>query len=239
MPSTPMAYSEALDLVFSRRGWLSIQPPELRRKMLELSRCVSFSAGETLVHAGDSPGGIYGVVSGGVGCEGMSDLAGPTLGHIVRAGAWFGMGPLLSGGQRTMNFRAMEATEVVLAPLSELRPLMAVDVRFAGMIARLTEEAAQHAVTIACELLIKDAPRRVAATLLRVTAVREGVTPTAAQGFRISQTEIGEMSGLSRNHVNRILRQLQASGHIEIGYNHLRIVAPQALANFVRDVAKA
>jgi len=36
----------------------------------------------------------------------------------------------------------MEETEVVLAPLSELRPLMARDVRFAGMIARLTEEAA-------------------------------------------------------------------------------------------------
>lgn len=233
-----MAFSEALDLVFSRRGWLSTQPPDRRRQVLELSRRVSFSAGEPLVHAGDGPGGIYGVVRGGVGCEGMSDLAGPTLGHIHRAGAWFGMGPLLNGRNRTMTFRAMEETEVVLAPLSELRPLMAADVKFAGMIARLTEEAAQYAVTVACELLIKDAPRRVAATLLRVTAAREGVVPASEQGFRISQNELGEMSGLSRNHINRIVSQMQASGYIEIGYNHVRIIAPQALADFVRGPEK-
>ena len=111
MSSTTMTFSAALDQVFSQRGWLSRQSPELRRKFLELSRCVSFGAGESIVQSGDEPGGIYGVVSGGVGCEGMSDLAGPTLGHIFRAGAWFGMGPL-----------------------------MAADIEFARMIARLTEE---------------------------------------------------------------------------------------------------
>lgn len=205
--------------------------------VLEFSRLVSFTTGELIVQAGDDPGGIYGVVYGGVGCEGMSDLAGPTLGHIVRAGAWFGMGPLLSGGNRTMTFRAMEESEVVLAPLSKLRPLMAADADFARVVARLTEEAAQHAVTVVCELLIKDAPRRVAATLLRVTAVREGVTPDNAQGFRISQTQLGEMCGLSRNHVNRILQQMQAAGYIEVGYNHVRIPVPQGLVDFIGDPA--
>lgn len=233
-----MAFSEALDRVFSQRGWLSRQPPELRRAMLEVSRRVSFGSGEPIVRAGDDPGGIYGVVSGGVGCEGVSDLAGPTLGHIVRSGAWFGAGPLLSGAQRTMTFRAMEETEIVLAPLSELRPLIATDLNFSRMIAQLTEESAQLGVVVACELLIKDAPRRVAATLLRITAVREGVAPTSPQGFRISQTETAEMTGLSRNHVNRILNDLQASGSIAISYNHLQIVDPEGLADFVRSGAK-
>lgn len=232
-----MAFSTALDQVFSRRGWLSGQPPELRRKLLDHSRRVSFDTGEAIVQSGDEPGGIYGVVSGGVGCVGMSDLAGPTLGHIMRAGGWFGMGPLLSGRRRTMTFRAMEETEVVLAPLSDIRPLMAADFTFAAMIAQLAEEASQLGMQIACELLIRDARRRIGASLLRVTAVREGVTSASGEGFRISQSELAEMSALSRNQTNRILQQMQADGYIGISYNHIRVIDPQALADFVRDTA--
>lgn len=132
-----------------------------------------------------------------------------------------------------MSFRAMEETKLVLAPLSDLRSLLAIDLRFTRMVGELTEAAAQLGMQIACELLIKDAPRRVAATLLRVTAVREGARPNSELGFRISQFNISEMSALSRLHTNRILQQLQALDYIEISYGHIKIVSPEGLADFV------
>ncbi len=234
MRETMMAFSPALDLVFKRRGWLSKQTPEARWRVLEMSRRVGFDAGESIVHVGDNAGGIYGVLSGGVGTIGITDLAGPTLGHIMRPGSWFGIGPLLTGGQRSMSFRAMEETELVLAPLSELRPVMATDPAFATMIAQLTEENTRVSVEVACEALMKDAHRRVAAKLLRITAVREGIVATQPQGFRINQVDLAEMTALSRNHTNRILNDLQDKGLVTLSYNHIQINLPEDLAAYAR-----
>ena len=235
MTGTNMAFTPGLDLVFARRGWLSRQPPEARRRILEMSRRVGFDSGENIVHIGDDAGGIYGVFSGGVGTLGATDVAGPTLGHIMRPGAWFGIGPLLTGGRRTMTFRAMEEAELILVPLSELRPAMAVDPAFAGMIAQLTEETTRISVEVACEALMRDANRRVAAKLLRVTAVREGVVSAHPQGFRISQTDLAEMCGLSRNHTNRILSNLQGKGFVTLSYNHIQIDNPEGLMMYARQ----
>ncbi len=235
MIETNMAFSPDLDRVFARRGWLSRQSPAARRQVLEMSRRVAFDTGESIVHIGDSAGGVFGIVSGGVGTIGVTDLAGPTLGHVMRPGAWFGIGPLLTNGQRSMSFRAMEETELVLAPLSELRPVMTTDPAFAVMIAQLTEETTRVGVEVACEALIRSAHRRVAAKLLRITAVRDGIVSAYPQGFRINQVDLAEMTALSRNHVNRILNDFQASGLVALSYNHIQITDPEGLAAYARE----
>ncbi len=234
MRETAMAFSPALDLVFAHRGWLSGQPPERRRQVLERGRRVAFDAGETIVNIGDGAGGIYGILSGAVGTIGMTEFAGPTLGHVMRPGFWFGEGPLVAQSLRTMAFRAMEETELVLVPLSDIRPLITADAAFAAMIAKMSHEGHQSTLRVACELLIKDAPRRLGAVLLRVTAVLEGIVSAYPQGFRINQTDLAEMTGLSRNHTNRILNDFQAQGLVTLSYNHIQINRPDDLAAYVK-----
>jgi CRP-like cAMP-binding protein len=233
-----MAPDDDLDLIFARRGWLSEQTPASRRLVLEHGRRVGFETGENIVHMGDAGGGIYGVISGGVGSIGMTGLTGPALAHIMREGSWFGQGPLLTKKPRSMTFRAMEETELVLVPLNELKPLMTADAGFAQMIAQMAEHASRMSGRTVRELLIRDAPRRLAATLLRVTAVLEGVAPAQAQGFQISQTDLAEMAALSRNYTNRILNDLQASSLVTLSYNHIQINDPKGLAAYVRDSEK-
>ncbi len=235
MREPDMAYSDALDHVFARRGWLSRQSPVSRRLVLEHGRRVAFDAGDHIVHMGDDAGGIYGIISGGVGTIGMTNLTGPALGHIMREGTWFGQGPLLTKGPRAMTFRAMEESELFLVPLQELKPLMAADAGFAEMIAQMTEFGSRISATAVRELLIRDAPRRLAATLLRVTAVLDGVVAASAEGFRINQTDLAEMACISRNYTNRILGDLQARGLVTLSYSHIRIDKPDGLAAYVRE----
>jgi CRP-like cAMP-binding protein len=230
-----MAYSDALDFVFARRGWLSRQSPVSRRFVLERGRRVAFDPGDHIVRMGDDAGGIYGIISGGVGTIGMTDLTGPALGHIMREGSWFGQGPLLTKGPRSMTFRSMEESELFLVPLQALKPLMAADAGFAEMIAQMTEYGSRMSETAVRELLIRDAPRRLAATLLRVTAVLDGVVSASAHGFRINQTDLAEMACVSRNYTNRILSELQARGLVTLSYNHIQIERPDALAAYVRE----
>lgn len=233
-----MAYSDDLDRTFARRGWLSQQTPESRRLVLERGRRVGFDAGDNIVQMGDSGGGIYGVISGGVGSIGMTDLTDPALAHIMREGSWFGQGPLLTKGPRIITFRAMEETELVLVPLQELKSLMAADLGFAEMIVRMAEYASRMSGIAVRELLIRDAPRRLAATLLRVTAVLDGVVPAQASGFRINQTDLAEMAGLSRNYTNRILNDLQVRSLVTLTYSHIQINDPKGLAAYVREGEK-
>ncbi len=230
-----MSYSDAIDSIFARRGWLSVQSPVSRRLVLERARRVAFDAGEHIVHMGDNAGGIFGIISGSVGTIGMTDLTDPALGHIMREGTWFGQGPLLTKRPRSMTFRAMEETELLLVPLQELKRLKLADAGFAEMIAQMAEFAGRMSATAVRELLIRDAPRRLAATLLRVTAVLDGVVSAHAQGFRINQVELAEMACVSRNYANRILSDLQARGLVTVSYNHIRIEKPDELATYVRE----
>ena len=50
-----------------KRGWLAHQAPDFQRAVLQKAQLVSLRACEYLFHAGDATGGVYGVVSGGVG----------------------------------------------------------------------------------------------------------------------------------------------------------------------------
>jgi CRP-like cAMP-binding protein len=165
----------------------------------------------------------------------MTDLTDPALAHIMREGTWFGQGPLLTGSGRSMTFRAMEDTELLLVPMLELRQMMASAADFAGMIAQMTEQGSRISGAAVRELLIRDAPRRLAATLLRVTAVLDGVVSAYPQGFRITQTDLAEMACLSRNYTNRILSNLQSRGLLTLNYNHIKIDDPDGLAAYVRS----
>jgi len=48
------------------RGWLAHQAPAFQAAVLGQARRASFARDETVLHAGDGQGGVYGVVQGGV-----------------------------------------------------------------------------------------------------------------------------------------------------------------------------
>jgi CRP-like cAMP-binding protein len=91
---------------------------------------------------------------------------------------------------------------------------------------------AELGARIVAGLLIGDSARRVAATLLRVTAAGDGVMPVNPGGFLLSQSLIAEMTNISRNRVNTVLRQLRQAGWIHGRYNRVRILDADGLAAF-------
>lgn len=225
--------SHSLDTVFARRGWLAAQPPDLRAAVLACGHHRRFKRGEYLHHMGDEPGGIYGVISGGLGV--MLGRRDATLGlcTIVRAGTWIGEAPLQSGGTRIASLRAVETLDVLSVELSDLN-------RIAGNIADVRRRYGwallfntEHALQVISDLQIPSIARRLAATLLRVTAVDEGVEPDHPDGFMITQSELGEMANVSRNSVNRTLAEFARQGWVAVRYNRIRITNPAALQRFV------
>jgi CRP/FNR family transcriptional regulator, cyclic AMP receptor protein len=188
--------------------------------------------GDRLFSAGALPGGVYGVITGGVGAEGMTQWHSPRLGHVVRPGHWFGHGPLLHGGHRTMGFFAIEDSTLLAVSLEELRKLMQADPEVARLVGQLGNMSADLAVSAICDLLIPQAPRRIAAVLIRVTGANEGVEPSNPMGFHLTQYDISEMASVSRLYVNRVLNQFVKAGWIAKSYGHLRLLDVKALGDF-------
>ena len=223
--------STELDRVFSTRGWLSRQPQPFRSRFIALGRLVTLEGGAPVFHMGDGSGGVFGIVSGGVAVLGGSPCQRPALAHIERAGDWFGHGPVLRGGQRTLTFVAAEATTLLQVPLECLRPKLQVDPHFAARLAQMADASTETVIRVARDLLIRDSARRLAAVLLRVTALGE-VPPVDGSGYALTQAQLGEMANISRHHVNRILGTMRRAGWIDARYNRIRLLDVAALKAF-------
>jgi CRP/FNR family cyclic AMP-dependent transcriptional regulator len=219
--------------LFESRGWLSEQPAAFRNQLLRMARCISVARGDWVFAIGDAPGGIFGVVSGGIGIEGAGPFHTLRLGHVLRAGSWFGHHPALSpGGRRTQGMRAMEDSLLLHVPLAPLQALMKEDPDAARCVGNMADGGSILAVRIISDLLIPDATQRIAAVLLRVTGAEEGIEPPHPEGFQITQAELGEKANVSRPHVNRMLGELERKGWIAKHYQRLRIVNVEALRGF-------
>lgn len=216
--------------LFEARGWLALQPPFFRNQILAMARPLRKSRGDWVFSIGDPPGGIFGVVSGGIGIEGAGPFHALRLGHVLRAGAWFGHHPALApGGRRTQGMRAMEDTLLLHVPLAPLQAFMTEDPVAARCVGNMADGGSILAIRIISDLLIPDATKRIAAVLLRVTGAEEGIEPSHPDGFLMTQAELGEMANVSRPHVNRVLGGFAAKGWLERNYQRLRVTNVQAL----------
>jgi CRP-like cAMP-binding protein len=219
--------------LFEARGWLAEQPAAFRSRILGLARPVSVSRGDWVFAIGDAPGGVFGVVSGGIGIEGAGPFHMLRLGHVLRAGSWFGHHPALApGARRTQGMRAMEDSLLLHVPLAPLQAFMKEDPVAARCVGNMADGGSILAVRIISDLLIPDATQRIAAVLLRVTGAEDGIEPSHPDGFLMTQAELGEMANVSRPHVNRVLGELEAKGWVTRHYQRLRITDVEAVRGF-------
>lgn len=219
--------------ILRRRGWLSQQPAGFADQLLARGRVRLYRAKELLHHEGDPPGGIYAVVSGGVGISTTRPDGAPVLTHITRVGDWMGHRPLLMKEPRSHTLRTVEESHMFIVPLASLKELQASSAEAAMCLGRLAEVASTKANRIIAELLLPRADQRIAAVLLRATAVLDGRPDDLPDNFAMTQSDIGEMANASRNHVNRALHRFRSAGWVAVGYNRIRITDPRALGAFI------
>lgn len=199
--------------------------------MLSRGRRTQVNKGEPLFFAGDSAGGLYGVVSGSLGAYiGVTNQE-PLLAHIHRPGAWLGEGPAITGGPRFLSVVALEPSELFLVSRALITQMEAEGFGIRTRVAQQLWSGQMQAFRVISELLIPKAPRRVAAVLLRATGYGE-VKAEHADGFVLTQAQLAQMANCSRHVVNRTFVQFEHKGWIAARYNRVRIVNEKALTDF-------
>lgn len=217
------------------RGWLSEQPDEVRAAVLQRARLVKHDAGDFVFHAGDGPGGICGVVSVGVGIYLPTSGGDLRLAHVGHCGVWFGYGPLIRGRRRALSFSPTEPTWLLQVPLPSLQEIAGVSPAHQRAIFSIGEYGMDIAIAVIESLLIQNHARRIAATLLRVMPGLGDENDGAPVEVILTQSQLGEMSSLGRQVVNRELRRMEAKGWLTVSYSRITVLTPDALAAFAQE----
>jgi CRP-like cAMP-binding protein len=228
-----MKRAEAERLVV-KSGWLADRPPKVRAEVLGRCRLLLPRPGSFLRFAGDEPGGIYGVASGGIGIQLPQGREGQVLVHISRRGTWFGYGLAGKISRWPMSYLVMEPSVLLHLPLAQFRQIQSSKPWMQADLHALTDYGLDRAIANVTNLMIRNPARRIAASLLRIAPDGEDGAPVT---IIISQEQLGEIANAARDVVNRALKQFQAQGWIAVGYRSVILQRRHDLHGFAQSVA--
>jgi CRP/FNR family transcriptional regulator, cyclic AMP receptor protein len=227
----PMKRSEARQRLASR-GWFAQLEPALATAVFDAGRIVALERGAALFRPGDEPGGIYGVVDGGmvISTTGRDGL--PAAGHIMRRGAWFGYGSVTFRQKRTLMAEANEPSTILHVPLSRLEGLRIEYPSLGPAAAHLAAHGETAMLSVIADLLIGNTDRRLAAVLLRVTGESPDDPWSDPRGVSLTQQRLADLAAVSIHTVARFVDRSSQQGWITWNYGRVRILDADGLGEF-------
>ena len=188
----------------------------------------SVAKGSTIFEKGDAGVGLIGVVSGSVKISVTSADGRDVVLNIIRPGEVFGEIALLDGRARTAKATAMSDCELIVIERREFIPFL-----------RSEPDVTLKLMEILCSRLRKTSeqvqdvtflnlPTRLAKALLQLTSSEQGGAP--GRKVAITQREISQMIGRSRESTNKQLRAWVKRGWVRLERGGVSVVAPDKLA---------
>ena len=184
--------------------------------------------GTTIFAKGDPGTGLMGVLAGTVKVSVASADGKDIVLNLFHEGEVFGEIALLDGRPRTADATAMSDCELVVIERRDFVPFLSdhpdVMLKFIEILCsrlRRTSEQVQ-------DITFLNLPTRLAKTLLQLTAADDG--SAAARKAAVTQREISQMIGISRESTNKQLRAWAKRGWIRLERGGVNVVAPDKLA---------
>lgn len=207
-------------------GWLATASPGLREAILGHGRWRELDPGEQVHVAGDERVGMWGIANGQVGIRSAMNAAEMPTGYIYRPGDWGGYAPLL-GSPRRSDAAARTAVMILFLPYQTMQRMLVESPAWWADVARLALHDVVRYGSWGTDLLLRNSRARVAAILLHLAGSRRaGLEPAEVV---VSQSELGDMTNLSRQPVNMVLNDFEAAGWIACGYRRIDVLNPAAL----------
>ncbi len=201
-------------------------PPDDVRRVLSIARRRSFSRGEIVFHRGDPADSLHIVVKGRFAVRVTTELGATATLAVHGSDSAFGELALLSRhGVRSATVQALERSETRSIYHVEFARLRAEHPSVNEVLLRLLSEQVRRANERLVEALYVDADTRVRRRLLELAeeyANREGTVVVP-----LTQEDIAGLAGTSRATANRVLRDEEKRGTLELarGRTMIRDVA--------------
>ncbi len=181
--------------------------------------------GTTIFNKGDVGNSLFAVCEGSVKMTSPSADGKDAVFNLINEGAIFGEIALLDGRTRTADAIAATDCQLMVIDRRDFLPLL-----------RSQQELAIKIIDVLCarlrrtseqveDIMFLDLPGRLAKALLRLTDEASGND----RKLTITQGEIGEIIGMSRESTNKQLREWQERKWIKLERGGISILQPNAL----------
>lgn len=150
---------------------------------------------------------------------------------MVGPGGWFGLGPLLRARPRDFDLQAEGDTKILLIDAGSFRAAVERDAALGRNVACIISERYELAVEQLRARTFLDLEARLALRLARLIQAH-GVADSRggiALPFRLSQEELGQLVGATREAVGRTLRAWERQNWVNLAYARLVVRDREAL----------
>jgi CRP/FNR family transcriptional regulator len=172
---------------------------------------------------------IYFVKSGRVKVFKTSPEGREQVLRIMKTGDTFNEVPVFDGGPNPVSAAAVEPGDVIEFSREAVLELLRAYPAFGGAVVHVFASRLRHLIALVEDLSFRQVTARVARILLQSIDPHEGVGAGAGVRARVTQREIAEMAGTSREVVARALRALEGARAIEVRRGQIHISDPTAL----------
>ncbi|PTT18567.1 Crp/Fnr family transcriptional regulator [Acidovorax sp. HMWF029] len=216
----------------SAQPWFSSVPNALKERLREEVFSVQGDKGAVMMHAGSAVEGWHAVLSGLVMLQSPAGKGRSSAFIGVPDGEWFGEGSAMKPEPRRYNVVALRPTTLLCLPLPLFATLRESSLAFNQFLVQHLNMRLGQAMTIIEAGRTQSPEHRVALYLSRLFW-------RSTRRLNLTQDELGQLVGLSRQTVNRVLRTLEEGGIVSLDFGKVAIVDDEALGAYLTATAAA
>ena len=170
----------------------------------------TFARGEVLIEEGEKSDSLFILLAGELRVFTRGDNGRELVYNVLRPGEFFGE-LFLDGGPRSASVKAVTTSTCIVVERDEFRAFMRNYPEFAECLVMKLIERVRHATEQLRSLAMKDVYSRVIALLNETAVDDEGVR---ILDKTVTQQEIADRVGATREMVNHVFRELVRSGSL-------------------------
>ena len=227
-----MSPGESIDLLSRVPLFSELSREELER-ISRVSVARSFPAGVRVFHEGDNSDACYLVRTGDLRVtrehpDGRA-IALATLGP----GDIFGELAMLDGEARSASVETLTDAELLALPALDVRRLLAdhpeISVKLIAALTRRLRETNERVARQSFQTV----PSRVAGVLTQLIAEESASEGRHGITIRMTQADLAQLAGTSRESVSRFLATLERAGVVQVGRGRVTVVEPRRLRAYI------
>lgn len=217
------------EMLRSARWAAALTPDEMRRVEAEVGE-QAYPAGASVCRKGDRADAWLGVLEGLLKINAVSADGKSVTFAGIPDGSWFGEGSLLKTEPRRYDAVALRESRIARMPRATFEWLLSSNIGFNRyLLEQLNERLGQFIGMVEYDRLL-DTDARVGRYLAEL--FNPILYPGFSRRIRLSQEELGYLTGVSRQRVNQALQALDRLGLLRVGYAGIEILDVEGLRRF-------
>ena len=203
--------------------------------LLQITTTKRLQAKEVLLRKGDEERQLYGVMSGRLRALGEGEDGKQIVLSLINPGEILGEISLLDSGRRSATVEAIEPCELLTLHRRDLYPFLEKHPRVAMNLAAVLGGHLRKLTELLEDTLFLTLPSRLAKKLVALAQAYGKETSDGVRiELRLSQSELGELVGVSRESINKQMRAWVGQELIRFEGGFITIVNSEGLRSLAR-----